>query len=126
GAQDGVGTKHQVNSGCGPPHSASLAVTNLIKVVTRRLPGVIHVSEVDEEVIAQNTFPVSKHTVLGAAVIGAQHSHTSHQHGHFRRGEPHKLGTIKHQLFRWYYVVLLQPVAITIVYGLKGSEGFRI
>ena len=86
------------------------------------MPGVGHVGQVDEEVVAEHPFPVSEYAVLAATVIGAEHPHAADQYRHLGGGQTQELGTIKHQLLRGNHIVCLEPVAVAVVDGFQRFE----
>ena len=87
-----------------------------------RRPCVAHVGQVGEEVVAEGTDPIREHTVLRSVVVGAEDTHATHEHGHLRGGQAHECGTVEHQLFGADDVVLLEPVAATVMDGLGSPE----
>src|SRR5690606_29653168 len=74
----------------------------------------------------EDAFPIRQHTMLAAAVVGAEHPHTTYQNRHFRSGESHQLGTIQHELLSGNPVILFQPVTIAIVNWLQHLKGVYI
>ena len=45
-----------------------------------------HIQQIDEEVSAEYAWTIGKDAVLATVEVGAQYTHTAHQHGHFRCG----------------------------------------
>ena len=77
---------------------AARPVPKHIETIPDRYPAQAHVGQVDEEIGAKSTGPVSEHTVRGPAVVGPHRPHPADQDGHFGGGETHELGPVQKQL----------------------------
>src|SRR5690606_28968125 len=103
-----------------------LAIHDVVRVLASWLPTVRHVGEVHEKVVGQLANAVRKHAVAGSTIVCTQHSHTTEQNRHFRRGQTHQLGAIQEQLLRLDHIVLLLPITESIRHWLKRLKGFSV
>ena len=114
----------QVDRAGRPLQLAGGAVEALVHVLARlgHLPLRAHVQQVDEEVVGQDLGPIGEHTVLRAAVVGAERAQAADEHRHLRRGQVEHVRAVDQPRLRRQLVTGPQVVAETVGNRLQHRE----
>ena len=104
GAQLGVRTEDEVDTGAGPLEFIRCAITPLEHVFVFRgcLPHRAHVEQIHEEVIGQLLWPLGENAVMGCSEVGIQDAHAADENRHLRSGQCQQLCTINQQFLCRY------------------------
>ena len=121
-------TKRKVNPGAGPLDGAAGTVTAFKGFLISRggLPFSGHIQQVHEEVVGQQTRTISEHAVTRTVIVGAEGSHTTHEHCHLGRGQLQEAGPLHQQMLRLDRVARAQVVAETVKDRLEHIEGLSV
>jgi len=117
----------EVHAGGGPGGLAGLAVEALEAVlVLGGSPLVLHVQQVDEEVVGQRADAVGEDAFAAAIRIGAQYTHAADQHGHFRRAQAQQMRLVDQRFLGSHEVRLVIVVAKAIGDRAQRFEGLCV
>src|ERR1700727_1280371 len=61
--------------------------------------------------------------MLGTSVVGADDTQATTQDRHLGSSQMHELSAIQHKFFRRHWIVLFEPIPVTIVDRLQDFEG---